>query len=124
VEEVYNNQMYTYKKIFQVNKSTRYYFEFQIEDDEYIISFDNKDKKTFVYDVILEKGKKFIKIRRRINQNIFEYEEKMHIFITCLKENNEENKIDDLFKETIDLYIIKKGFAFLIELFIEIYKKK
>ena len=52
VEEVYNNQMYTYKKIFQVNKSTKYYFEFQIEDDKYIISFDNKGK-TFVYDVNL-----------------------------------------------------------------------
>ena len=48
----------------------------------------------------------------------------MHIFIDSLKENNEENKIDELYKDTIDLYIVKMGFAFLIELFIEIYKKK
>ena len=48
----------------------------------------------------------------------------MHIFIDSLKENNEENKIDELYKDTIDLYTVKTGFAFLIELFIEIYKKK
>ena len=48
----------------------------------------------------------------------------MHIFINSLKENNEENQLDLFYKETIDLYTVKKGFSFLIELFIEIYKKK
>ena len=128
MEESYENQIYSYKKIFKANKPTgskgnQYYFEFQVEDDKYIISFDSKGK-TFVYDVSLEKGKKRIKIKRKINQNILEYYEKMNIFIKSLKENNEENQIDTLYKETIDLYTIKKGFSFLIELFIEIYKKK
>ena len=126
VEESYENKTYSYKKIFKVNKSTkgdRYYFEFLIEDDKYIISFDSKGK-TFIYDVSLEKGKKRLKIRRAINQNILEYYEKMHIFTKALKENNEESQIDILYKETIDLYTIKKGFSFLIELFAEIYKKK
>ena len=53
-----------------------------------------------------------------------EYYEKMNIFIKSLKEKNEEHQIDTLYKETIDLYTIKKGFSFLIELFIDIYKKK
>ena len=127
MDEVYDNQMFTYNKIFKVNKSTekgnKYYFEFEIEDDKYIISFDSKGK-TFVYEINLEKGKKIIPIKRKINQNILEYYEKMHIFIDSLKENNEENKIDELYKDTIDLYTVKTGFAFLIELFIEIYKKK
>ena len=64
VEESYENKTYSYKKIFKVNKSTgkgpkgnQYYFEFLIEDDKYIISFDSKGK-TFIYDVSLEKGKK------------------------------------------------------------------
>jgi hypothetical protein len=77
VEESYENKTYSYKKIFKVNKSTekgpkgnQYYFEFLIEDDKYIISFDSKGK-TFIYDVSLEKGKKRLKIRRAINQKIF-----------------------------------------------------
>jgi len=130
MEESYENKIYSYKKIFKVNKSTgkgskgnQYYFEFQIEDDKYIISFDSKGK-TFIYDVNLEKGKKRINIKRTINQNILEYYEKMNIFIKALKENNEESQIDALYKETIDLYTTKKGFSFLIELFVEIYKKK
>ena len=69
-------------------------------------------------------GKKIIRIKRKINQNILEYYEKMHFFIDSLQENNEENQLDLFFKETIELYTIKKGFSFLIELFIEIYKKK
>ena len=31
---------------------------------------------------------------------------------------------DTEYKDTIDLFSIKKGFSFLIELFVEIYKKK
>ena len=131
VEESYENQIYSYNKIFKVNKSSekgskgnKYYFEYLIDDeDKYIISFDSKGK-TFIYDVNLEKGKKIIQIKRKINQNILDYYEKMHIFINSSKENNEENQLDLFYKETIDLYTVKKGFSFLIELFIEIYKKK
>ena len=47
MEESYENQIYSYKKIFKANKPTgskgnQYYFEFQVEDDKYIISFDGK----------------------------------------------------------------------------------
>jgi len=41
-----------------------------------------------------------------------------------LKNNGEENLIDELYKETINLYSKKKGFSFLIELFLKIYQKK
>ena len=127
--EEYQDKIFNYKKIFKVNKSTakgkkanNYYFEFDIGDDKYSISFEVKGI-TFVYDVIVEKGKKIIQIKRKIKQNI-EYQEKLKCFLKALKDNNEENKIDLLYKDSIDLYSRKKGFTFLIELFIKIYEKK
>ena len=68
-------------------------------------------------------GKKIIDIRRKINQ-IKEYNDKIETFIEALKKNEEENLIDELYKETIELYSKKKGFSFLIELFLKIYQKK
>ena len=47
----------------------------------------------------------------------------MDCFIEALKKDTEENIIDELFKETIDLYSKKKGFSFLISIFLKIYKK-
>jgi hypothetical protein len=127
IDENYENQIYYYKRIFKVDKSKgknkKYYFEFEICDDRYIITFDNKGN-SFVYDVGIEMGKKIIDIRRKINQNKIEYHEKMDNFIEALKNNGEENKIDELFKETIELYSKKKGFSFLIPLFLKIYKQK
>ena len=130
IEENYENQIYYYKKIFKVDKSTgkgkkanNYYFEFEIGDDKYIISFDSKGF-LFVYDVVVEMGKKIIDVRRKINQNNIEYNDKMEYFMEALKKNGEESKIDELYKETIELYSKKKGFNFLIELFLKIYQKK
>ena len=129
-DEKYENQQYFYKKIFKVNKSigkgkkrNNYYFEFELGENKYIISFENKES-IFVYDVILEMGKKIIDIRRKINQNDIEYNEKMEDFIEALKKDREENKIDELYKDTIELYSKKKGFSLLILLFLKIYKKK
>lgn len=48
----------------------------------------------------------------------------MDDFIESLKRENQENMIDELYKETIFLYSKKKGFSFQIELFLKIYKKK
>ena len=104
-------------------KVNSYYFEFQIDDYKYIISFDSKGA-TFVYDVKVIKIKRITQIQKRIYQNIIQYYDKMHIFVEALKKNNEENKIDLLYKDTIELFSIQKGFSFLIELFVEIYKKK
>ena len=73
-------------KVFKSKKSKekKQYFELEIEDDKYIISFECK-KNTFVYDVSLECGKKIIiGIRRKVNQNSVDYHEKMNIFIEAL----------------------------------------
>lgn len=48
----------------------------------------------------------------------------MKIFIKALKNNEEENKLDDLLNEAIALYTKKKGFGFLISIFLEIYETK
>ena len=129
INENYDNQIYYYKKIYKVNKLTgknlnNYYFEFQIDDDKYVISFYSEGNSIFVYDVILEVVEKVKNIRRKINQTSIEYYEKMNCFIESLKRNGEKNKIDELYKETIELYSQKKGFSLLITLFLNIYKKK
>ena len=123
------DKYYYYYKIFKVNKKagkgkkgTNYYFEFEIKDEKYIVKFDSKGN-TFVYDVSLEVGKRIIDIRRKINQNK-EYYETIDFFIKALEENGEQRIIDVLFKETIKLYSMKKGFAFMIVLFLKIYQKK
>ena len=129
VEEEYENSFYYYNKIFKVNKlagkgkrGNMYYFEFEINDEIYIINFDSKGP-NFIYDVNLEVRKRIINIRRKISQNK-EYYEKFEYFIKALKEIGEENIIDDLYKDTINLYKNKKGFSFLIILFLKIYQKK
>jgi len=130
MDEIFENKLYYYKKIFMINKSAEkgnqnnnYKFEFELDDDKYNISFDSKGA-SFIYDVKLEKTKRSIKSRKEINQNVIQYYEKMHIFMDALKKNNEAYKIDLLYKDTIDLFSIKEGFSFLIELFVEIYKNK
>ena len=129
-EEIYDKKSYNYKKIFKVNKSaakgkkaTNYYFEFETGEYRYIISFDSKGS-TFVYDATVEVEKRRIEIRRKVNQNMFEYTEKLDSFEAALKKKGEENKIDDLYEQTINLYSKKKGFSLLISLFLKIYKKK
>ena len=129
-EENYNNKSYYYKKIFKVNKSAakgkkaiNYYFEFETGEYKYIISFDSKGS-TFVYDTTLEVEKRRIEIRRKVNQNLVEYSEKMDFFEAALKKKGEENKIEDLYEQTINVYSKKKGFSLLISLFLKIYKKK
>ena len=130
LEEIYENGMYYYKKIFMINKAkskgkkpVNYHFEFIIGEDKYIISFENKDN-TFIYDVVLEVGKKIIDIRTKIDQTKIEYNDKMELFIEALEKKGDKSKIDDLYKDTIALYSKKKGFSLLISLFLKIYQKK
>ena len=130
--ENYENKAYNYKKIFRaINKSKtskkkeiKYYFEFEIGDTKYIISFNAQKDVYFIYDITLQWGKADINIRRKINQNKVGYIEKLEIFKEALEAKNETEKIQELYKETIDLYSRKKGFYFLIELFLKIYKEK
>ena len=127
--EDYANSTYYYKKIFKATKTETKgkkiitsTFEFIIGEEIYIISF--KGSNSFIFDVNLLFGKKNISIRRKIDQSIVEYSEKLDIFIEALNSNEEKEKIDNLFKDALDLYSEKKGFSFLISLFLKIYEKK
>ena len=124
---IVENNIYHYNKIFQVSKSNakgkknKYDLEFILKDDIYIISFE-ADKSTFIYEVNLISGKIILDIRRKIPQNKIEYKDKIEYFIEALKEDKE--KINELYKDTLELYFKKKGFSLLIPLFLKIYNKK
>jgi len=76
----------------------------------YIISFSIKEKKSFIYDVVLKKGHKYLSniAQETINQETIGYQDKLDLFIEALKENKEKNKMKELFQETIELYSKKK----------------
>ena len=129
--ENFENGMYFYKKVFKINKSNekekklnKYLIIFEIGNNLYKISFDNKGN-TFIYDVSLEIGKKIIEKEIWITVEInLEYYKKMEHFIKALEKNEEKNKLDELYKDTINIYFIKKDFSLLITLFLKIYTKK
>ena len=116
---------YNYKKVFKFEATgeEKYKIIFFNKEDRYIISFNAKNKK-FIYDVTLEKGLNIIQYKTKISQNRMNYREKMDFFIKALVKNNEEDKKNILFKDTIELYSVKKGFNLLIPLFVEIYNNK
>ena len=125
IEERYENPFYYYYKVFRVSKSqgkeNYYYFQFEINDEKSIIKFYSKGC-NFVYDIKWEFGQRTTDIRRKISQNKENYET-FEYFSKTLKKNGEERLINNLYKETINLYAKKKGFTFLIILFLQIYKK-
>ena len=126
--EDYKEQIYFYYKVYKVSKSAgkgkknNYYFEFEIKDEKYVISFEAKES-TFIYNASLEVGKSILDIRKKVQQNVENYEI-LEYFIKALEKIGNESLIDSLYKETIELYKKKKGFAFMILLFLKIYKKK
>ena len=127
--EEFENGIFYYKKIFKVTpketkgkKSTSCYYVFEIGEEEYDISF--KKNSTFIFDVQLKFGKAAIPIRREISQTIIKYIDKLNYFIEALKENGEEEKTDELYKDAISLNSSLKQFSFMISLFLKIYQKK
>ena len=127
--EEFENGIFYYKKIFKVTpketkgkKSTSCYYVFEIGEEEYDISF--KKNSTFIFDVHLKVGKAAIPIRREISQTIIKYIDKLNYFIEALKENGEEEKTDELYKDAISLNSSLKQFSFMISLFLKIYQKK
>ena len=99
--------------------------QFEIDNDNYIITFTAKDK-NFYFDIDLKKGNKYLIYieKQKIDQSIIDYIQKLDLFLTALKENKEEDKIIILYEEIIDLYSKKKGYYLLISLFINLYEKK
>ena len=126
-----SNNKYLYKKVFKYKnnrdkKEEILSFSLGKEDIyKYIISFNPKEK-SFIYDVVLKKGHKYLDniAQTLIKQDIMDYQDKLDLFIEALKENKEEKKKQELFQETIDLYSEKKGFSFLISLFVKVYQEK
>ena len=122
------NDKYVYKKVFKFKnidgkKNVKLSFFFGEEEYKYIITFEIKDK-VFVYDVILEKGHKYLENipKEKIEQKSVNYEDKLELFLEALKQNKEESKLPLLYEETIELYSKKSSFSFLISLFAKIHE--
>ena len=125
-EKIQENGKYFYKKVFKFNGKTEkeYNPEFEIGKDSYLITFEAKEN-SFIYDVELKKGNKILKNITKINiDQKIDFHKKLDIFLEALKKNDEEGKNDALYKDTIDLFEKKKGFSFLISLFVKIYENK
>lgn len=112
------------KKKQKNKKAVKYQLRYEIGEESYDILFDYKEN-SFIYEVQLLKGNKFIDniIKRKIDQNQIPLHYKLDIFLEALKKNNESDKIELLFEETIELYKAKKKFSLLISLFLKIYQQ-
>lgn len=132
-----DNETYIDHKIFKVKtkksanqknkgdkvKKTHHEIIYEIGEDEYVISFDTKEN-SFVYDLDLKKGNKYLKtiVPINIDQNIIQIHNKLEIFVEAL--GKDKNQIYKLYEETIDLYKIKAKFNLLISLFLQVYDNK
>ena len=127
------NKEYNYIKIFKFNKNQsnkkkeekKYMFGFTSDENSYIITLENKGSIFFYDDVILQMRTKDKYMLSEINQNNIDYKQKMIYFLAALENNKEEKeKVDVLYKETIELFSKKNDVSFLIELFTQIYQNK
>jgi len=104
-------------------KSTKYEIKFFEGDHTYIITFSLKDE-SFVYLPKLKTGNKYLDIvEEPIEQDIVPLYNKLDIFLKALEKNDENNKKEKLYEDTIALYEQKKQFSLLITLFLKIYKE-
>ena len=78
---------------------------------------------TFAYNAELKRDNKWLGNLVNIDQKIIPLYIKLDIFLNALEKNVENDKIQKLYKETIDLYKEIKSFSLLISLFLKIYKK-
>ena len=122
------NNIY-YKKIFKYiikkdNINLRQTISAVIDRDDYIIDFNLKDDISFIFDLNLKVKNSFFNFPRDINQNNIQYYEKLNMYIECLYQNNEDEKLDILYKDTIHLYSKKPTYVFLMKLFTKVYQDK
>ena len=101
-----------------------YQIKYQEGNNNYIISFSAKNN-SFIYDIELKQVANYLNeiIEETFDQNIIPLYNKLDIFIEALKLNNENQKIEKLYEDTIELYENKKYFTLLISLFIKTYKQ-
>ena len=104
--------------------SNKYKIEYIEGEDAYVILFSIKEN-TFLYETELKKDNKYLDniVKESIDQNIVPFYNKLDIFLEALEKNNENNKIEKLYDETINFYKKKKKFSLLISLFLKIYDK-
>ena len=88
--------------------------DFSFSEKNYKIMFDTKEK-TFIFKLRL------IQDTTNLNQDKIGYVEKMNYYIEALKKTNEINKIETLYKDSINLYSKLQCFHLLINIFINIY---
>jgi len=136
-EIIYDNSIekgkdsFVFHNVFKLNikanekngKTIKYQLQYEIGEESYEILFNVKDN-TFIYEIELLKGNKFINniVKRKIDQNKISIHYKLDIFLEALKKNNEIDKIELLYEETIMLYKEKKKFSLLISLFLKLYE--
>ena len=136
-EIIYNNSIekgkgsFAFHNVFKLDikanekngKTIQYQLQYEIGEESYDILFDVKDN-TFIYEIKLLKGNKFIDniVKRKIDQNQIPIHYKLDIFLEALKKNNEIDKIELLYEETIMLFKKKKKFSLLISLFLKLYE--
>ena len=78
----------------------------------YNIAFSSKNE-SFLYQPELTTGNKFLHlIEEPIKQNIIPLYNKLNIFLEALKTNNENDKEDKLYEDTINLYSKKNSLVF------------
>ena len=124
-----NNKKYAYKKVFKYRniggkKNVEFVYFYGEELDKYIITLEIKDK-TFIYDVDLKIGHRYLtKIVPIVIKQDIKYQDKLDLFLEAFENIKEESKIQELYKETIELYSKKSSFSFLISLFSKIYQDK
>ena len=80
--------------------------------DEYVILFSVKEN-SFVYETELKKGNKYLDniVKKTIDQNIFQFNNKLNTFVEALQENNETNHMEKLYEDTIALFQKKKFYV-------------
>ena len=124
-----SNKKYAYKKVFKYRniggkKNVELVYFYGEELDKYIITLEIKDK-TFIYDVDLKIGHRYLtKIVPIVIKQDIKYQDKLDLFLEAFENIKEESKIQELYKETIELYSKKSSFSFLISLFSKIYQDK
>ena len=105
INDIINVKVLKYKNIEAKESEELIFYIGEEGRDDYIITLDINEK-SFIYNVDLKKEHKDKNIidKENINQKLIDLEDKLDLFLEALKKNKEENKIQELYKETLELY--------------------
>ena len=94
-------------------------FLFSFGKNEYKLIIEHPKEKTFFFDIILQEKKN--DIFSKIQQNKFGDAEKTNFFYDALIAQEEKNKIDILYRDSLNIFSKDPKFHSLINLFVRIY---